>query len=84
MYQSQDSSICRGASRLILVLYISDEDRYRETANTFGISRASISGIIRRVSYTVTTFVGPKLIRLPTTISSSIGVIKLCTVSKPV
>ena len=34
---------------------------------TFGISRASISGNIRRVSYAVATFVGLKLIRLHTT-----------------
>ena len=45
--------------------YISDESRYRKTANTSGISRASISGIIRSVSYAVTTFGGPKLVRLP-------------------
>ena len=47
--------------------YICDEGRYRETANAFGISRASISEIIRRVSFAVMTFVDPKLIRLPTT-----------------
>ena len=45
--------------------YISDEDRYRKTA--FGIVRASISGIIRVVSYIVMTFLGSKLIKLPTT-----------------
>ena len=44
---------------------ISDEGRYGKTANAFEISRAFIS-VIRRVSYAVTTFVGPKLIRLPT------------------
>ena len=49
------------------LFYNSDDDRYRKTANAFGISRASISEIIRRASYTVTTFVGAKLIRLPTT-----------------
>ena len=43
--------------------YISDEGRYRKTANAFGISRASISGIIRRASHAVMTFVGSKLIR---------------------
>ena len=48
-----------------LLCYISNDDR--KTENPFGISRASISGIIRRVSYAVTTFVRPKLIRLPTT-----------------
>ena len=47
--------------------YISDEGRYRKTENTFRISRASISRIIRRVSYDAMTFVNPKLIRLPTT-----------------
>ena len=47
--------------------YISDEGRYRKTANAFGISRASFSGIIRRVSYAVTTFVGLKATRLHTT-----------------
>ena len=47
--------------------YISDDGCYRKTANAFAISRAFISGIIIRVSYAVTTFVRPKLIRLPTT-----------------
>ena len=65
-YPSLDSNICRGASRLILY-YISNEGPYRKTANAFGISRASISGIIRRVFYAVTTSVDPKLIRLPNT-----------------
>ena len=39
--------------------YISDEGRYGKTGNAFGISRASISRIIRGASYAVTTFVGP-------------------------
>ena len=39
--------------------YISNEGRYRKTANAFGISKASISGIIRRVSYAITAFVVP-------------------------
>ena len=76
-YPPQDSNIWWGTNRFILVLYITDGDRYRKTVNAFGISRASISGIIRSVSYIVTTFVGPKLMRLPT----STGVIKLSTVS---
>ena len=44
-----------------------DKVCYGKTANVFGISRTPISGIIRRVSYVVTTFLGPKLIRLSTT-----------------
>ena len=47
--------------------YINDKVRYRKTSNAFGIFRTSISRIIRRLSYAVTTFMGPKLIRLPTT-----------------
>ena len=39
--------------------YISNEGRYRKTANAFGISKAFISGIIRRVSYAITAFVVP-------------------------
>ena len=46
--------------------YISDENYYRKTANAFGISRASFSRTIRKISYTITTFVGPKLVSLPT------------------
>ena len=45
---------------------ISNKGCYRKTVNVFGISGASISGIIRRVSYAVTTFVSPNIIRLPT------------------
>ena len=51
----------------LFLFYIIDESRYRKTTNAFGITRASISGIIRRVPYAVTTILGPKLIRLPST-----------------
>ena len=34
--------------------------------NFFGISRASVSAIIKRVSYVITTFSGPEPIKLPT------------------
>ena len=50
----------------LFLYYISDKGCYRKTANAFRISWASISRIIRRVAYAVTTFVGPKLTRLPT------------------
>ena len=52
--------------RSSFLYYISDEGRYIKTANTSVLFRASISGIIRRVSCTVTTVLRPKLIRLPT------------------
>ena len=35
--------------------------------NVFGISRVSVSAIIKRVSYAITTFSGPEPIKLPTT-----------------
>ena len=41
--------------------------RRRKTVNVFGISRASVSAIIKRVSYAITTFLGPEPIKLPTT-----------------
>ena len=43
------------------VNYISDESRYRKIANTFGVSRTTISSKIssRKVSRAVTTFLGP-------------------------
>ena len=47
--------------------YISNEARYRKTPNAFGISGASILGIIRRVSYAVTIILVSKLARLHTT-----------------
>ena len=39
----------------------------KKTMNAFWISRASIYETIRRVFYAVMTFLGQKLIRLPTT-----------------
>ena len=46
---------------------ISVEGRHRKTTNAFGISRASVLAIIRKVSYIITTFLGQELIKLPTT-----------------
>ena len=47
--------------------YLSDEGRLRKTANTFGLSRSTISVIIRRVSKAVSVVMGPHYIRLPCT-----------------
>ena len=47
--------------------YINGEGRSGKAVNAFGISRASISRIIRRVVCAVTTFLGNKLIRFTTT-----------------
>ena len=47
------STECQIAS---FVHYISDEDRYRKTANVFGISRGSVSLIIGKVSKAIVEF----------------------------
>ena len=47
--------------------YVNGEGRSGKAVNAFGISRASISRIIRRVACAVTTFLGNKLIRFTTT-----------------
>ena len=38
----------------VTLYYLSDEGRLRKTANAFGLSRASVSIIIRRVTRTIT------------------------------
>ena len=40
---------------------------HRKTTNTFSISRASVSPIIKKVSYAIAAFSRPKPIKLPTT-----------------
>ena len=45
--------------------YISDEGRYRKTANSFGISRVSVSLIIRRVSYSIVKYLSSDYMKVP-------------------
>ena len=47
--------------------YNSVEERHRKTTDAFGVSRASVPTIIKRLSYAITTFLGPELTKLPTT-----------------
>jgi len=47
--------------------YISDEGRYRKTANAFGISRASVSIIVKKVSCEIVKHLASVFIKLPTT-----------------
>ena len=46
---------------------MSDEGRLRKTANAFGVSRSSISIIVRRVTSVISAYLGPKYIKLPIT-----------------
>ena len=50
--------------------YISDEARYRKTANAFGISRGSVSLIIRKLSKAIVEFLGKDYMKLPETSGS--------------
>ncbi|XP_030008156.1 protein ALP1-like [Sphaeramia orbicularis] len=45
--------------------YLSDEGRLRKTANAFGLSRATVSIIVRRTCKAITSHLGPKYIKLP-------------------
>lgn len=47
--------------------YLSDEGRMRKTANAFGLSRSSVSIIVRRVCHVISQHLGPRYIYLPTT-----------------
>ena len=67
--QKQDTnmrkSIAVDKQVAIFLYYISDEGRFRKTANAFGVSRAAVSQIVRRVSKAITLHLGPKYIVLP-------------------
>ena len=60
------STECQIASFLY---YISDEARYRKTANAFGISLGSVSLIIRKVSKAIVEFLGKDYMKLPETVA---------------
>ena len=61
------SSISVEMQVAVTLYYLSDEGGYRKVANAFGISRASVSVIVRTVSFVITTYLGSKYIRLPET-----------------
>ena len=47
--------------------YLSDEGRMRKTTNAFGVSRQTVSKIVRKVCNAITVHLGPKYIILPFT-----------------
>ena len=51
----------------ITIYYLGDEGRYRKTANAFGVSRSSVSVIVREVCQAISLHLGPKCIKMPTT-----------------
>ena len=54
----------------LTLYYLSDEGRLRKTANAFGLSRACVSIIIRRVTRAITVHLGPNYIKFPMTESA--------------
>ena len=50
----------------IFLYYISEEGKYRKTANAFGVSCSSVFLIKEKVSAVIVMVLGPKLIKLPT------------------
>ena len=51
----------------ISLYYLSDEDRFRKTANAFGISRQSVSKVVREVCKAIAIHFGPEYIHSPST-----------------
>ena len=51
----------------IALYYLADEGHLRKVANAFGVSRASVSIIVRRVTRAISLFLGPNYIKLPLT-----------------
>lgn len=51
--------------------YNSVEKCHRKSTNAFGIFRASVRTIIKRLSYPIATFLGPALTKPPTTENKS-------------
>ena len=48
--------------------YLADEGRFRKVANAFGIGKSSVSTKMREACMVITKYVGPKDIKLPSTI----------------
>ena len=54
--------------RVALTLYyLSNGGGLRKTANAFGVSRTSVSGIVRQTCKAIAIHLGPKYIKLPFT-----------------
>ena len=51
----------------VFLYYVSYEGRYRKVANSFGISRAAVSNIVKIVSMVITIHLGPIYIKSPKT-----------------
>ena len=53
----------------LTLYYLSDEGRMRKVANSFGISKPTVSKVVRRVTRAISNELKSKYIKLPTTIN---------------
>ena len=51
----------------VTLYYLFDEGRMRKTAKAFGLSRSTVSVVIRRVTRAITIQLGPQYITVPST-----------------
>jgi hypothetical protein len=51
----------------VTLYYLSDEGRLRKTANAFGLSRPTVSTVIRETCKAISIHLGPKYIKMPFT-----------------
>ena len=51
----------------ITLYYLKDQGSYRMTANTFGVSKSTLTKTLRSVCEAINSILGPKLIKFPTT-----------------
>lgn len=54
----------------ITLYYLSDEGRYRKVANAFGIGRSTVSTIVMEVTNLISSKLGPKFIKFPSSFLS--------------
>ena len=48
----------------VILYYLADEGRMRETVNAFGIAKCTVSKIIYRVTKAINIYLGPKFMKL--------------------
>ena len=51
----------------VTMYYLSDEGRFRKTANAFGIAKNTVPMVIRRMTKAISNHLGDKYIKLPRT-----------------
>ena len=67
--RSPDRTAVSAEKKLALTLYfLKDTGSIRMTANAFGVAKSTVSIIVHDVCQAITSYLGPKYIRLPRTV----------------